>query len=149
MGDFNIDVKLKGNRYRKLEEFCDMFNLTNLVDTETCVINSDKSTIHLILTNKPSSFQKTMTTETGLGDFDKLVSTFFKSHYSRLKAKIVFYRNYKNFNNSKYYTLFLDSDDPNENYNFLTRKFQETVNKHASLNKKFLRGNMPLLLTRI
>ena len=63
MGDFNIDVKLKGNCYRKLEEFFNMFNLANLVDTETCVTNSDKSTIDLILTNKPSSFQKTMATK--------------------------------------------------------------------------------------
>ena len=38
-------------------------------------------------------------------------------------------------------TLFLDSDYPNENYNFLTTKFQEAVNKHALLKKKILRGN--------
>ena len=37
MGGFNIDVKLRGNGYRRLEEFFDMFNLTNLVDTENCV----------------------------------------------------------------------------------------------------------------
>ena len=42
MGDFNINVKLKGNGYQKLEEFCDMFNFTNLVDTETCVTNFHK-----------------------------------------------------------------------------------------------------------
>ena len=98
-----------------------MFNLTNLVDTEACVTNSHKSTIDLTLTNKPSSFQKTMAAETGLSDFHKLVSTFFKSHYSRLKLKIVYCRNYKNFNNSNFLkdlsnnTLFLYSHDPNEN----------------------------------
>ena len=58
MGDFNIDVKLEGNGYQKLEEFCDMFNLANLVDTETCVTDSHKSTIDLILTNKSSFFSK-------------------------------------------------------------------------------------------
>ena len=147
MEDFNIDVRLQGNGYRKLEEFCDLFNLTNLVDTETCVTNSHKSTIDLILTNKPSSFHKTMATETGLNDFHKLVSTFFKSHYPRLKPKIVYYRNHKNFNNSNFLkdlsnnTLFLDFDDPNENYNFLTTKFQEAVNRHAPLKKKILRGS--------
>ena len=73
MRDFNIDAKLKGNGYRNLEEFCDM-----LADTETCVTNSHKSTIGLILTNKPSSFHKTMVTKTGLSDFRKLFSTFFK-----------------------------------------------------------------------
>ena len=58
MGDFNIDVKLKGNGYRKLEEFCDMFDLTNFVDTETSVISCHKSIIYLILTNRPSCFKK-------------------------------------------------------------------------------------------
>ena len=88
-----------------------------------------------------------MATETGLSDFHKLVSTFFKSHYSRLKTKIVYYRNSKNFNNSTFLkdlsndTLFLDSDNPNENYNFFTTKFQEAVNRHAPLNKKILQGN--------
>ena len=51
MGDFNIDVRLRGNGYRKLEEFCDMFNLTNLIDTETCATNSHKSITDLILLN--------------------------------------------------------------------------------------------------
>ena len=156
MGDFNIDVKRKGNGYRKLQEFCDMFNLTNLVDTESCVKNSHKSTIVLILRNKPNSFQKAMAIETGLSDFQKLVSTFFKSHYSRLKPKIVYYRNYKNFNNSNFLkdlsnnTLFLDSHDPNESYNFLTTKFQEPVNRHAPLKKKILRGShAPFIEQRI
>ena len=124
-----------------------MFDLANLVDTETCVTNAHKSAIDLILTNKPSSFQKTMAAETGLSDYYKLVSTFSKSHYSRLKPKSVYYRNYKNFINSNFlkdflkYTLFLDSDEPNENYNFLTTKFQEAVNRPAPMKKKTLRGN--------
>ena len=86
-----------------------------------------------------------MATETGLSGFHKLVSTFFKSYYSRLKSKIVYYRNYKNFNNSNFLkelsnnTLFLDSDDSNENYNSLATKFQEALNRHTPLKKKSLR----------
>ena len=45
MGDFNIDVKLKGNDYEKLKEFCEIFNVISLVDNGTCVTNSHKSTI--------------------------------------------------------------------------------------------------------
>ena len=88
-----------------------------------------------------------MATETGLSDFHELVSTFFKSHYSRLKSKILYYRNQKNFNNSNFLkdlsnnTLFLDSGYADENYNFLTTKLQEAVNRHASLKKQFFREN--------
>ena len=65
IGHFNINVKVKGSGYRKLRGFYDMFNSTNLVDTETCVTNSHKLAIDIILTNKPSSFQKTIAAETG------------------------------------------------------------------------------------
>ena len=51
MGDFNIDIKKENSSaYNKLEEFCDTFNLTNLVKTETCSMNNHKLTIDLILT---------------------------------------------------------------------------------------------------
>ena len=43
-----------------------------------------------------------MATKPGLSYFHKLVSTFFKSLYSRLKLEIVYYRNYKNFNETNF-----------------------------------------------
>ena len=76
------------------------------------------------------------------------ISTFFKSHFVRLSPKAIYYKNYKNFDESKFidadliYTDFsLQSDDPDENYSFLTREFSKIVDKHAPLRKKFIRGN--------
>ena len=107
----------------------------------------------MILTNKPKSFQNTGITETGLNDFHKLIMTFFKTHITRLKPKIVFYRNYKHFEDSRFLEdlnsadVSLNTDDPNENYNFITDKFSNVVNKHAPLKKKTLRGNQAQFLT--
>ena len=36
MGGFNIDLKIKGFGFNKLDQFCALFNLTNLMKTETC-----------------------------------------------------------------------------------------------------------------
>ena len=57
-GDFNIDIKAKGQGFQKLDDFCSMFGLTNLVHAATCITPTHKSTIDLILSNKTSSFQK-------------------------------------------------------------------------------------------
>ena len=38
MGDFNIDIKNKGLGYGKLDTFCDLFNFTNLIHSETCLM---------------------------------------------------------------------------------------------------------------
>ena len=69
MGDFNTGLnKTDCIGFGKLEEFCDNFNLTNLVKSNTCLTKNNKSTIDLLLTNNRMSFQVTNTTETGLSE---------------------------------------------------------------------------------
>ena len=49
LGDSNIDVKVAGRELGKLEKFCDLFNLTNLIRSEAKFTRDHKSTIDLIL----------------------------------------------------------------------------------------------------
>ena len=68
MGDFNIDIKCKGVGSNNLSDFCDLFHLTNIVKSDTSFTSCwhHTSLTDLILTNKPSSFNTTLVTETGL-----------------------------------------------------------------------------------
>ena len=147
MGDFNKDItKEYFSGFDKLE-LCDTFNLTNLIKSETCYTNNHKSTTDLFFTNKPLSFQGTSTTETGLSDCHKLISTFMRSFVSRLKPKIIFFRNYKKFDETEFLSYLKNtnfsftSSDPNENYLLLTNSFSKIVEKHVPLKKKTSRGN--------
>ena len=84
--------------FSKLEEFCDVFNLTNLIKSDTCYKNNHKSTIDLRFTNKPLPFQGISTTETGLSDCHKLILTFMRSFcFPSQTKKNFFFRNYKKF----------------------------------------------------
>ena len=98
----NVKPAFKTTIHGKLEEFCNLFDLSNLIKSNTCFTKTHSSKADLILTNSSNSFQKSGTTETGLSDFHKLISTFFKSHFSRLSPKAIYYRNYKNFDESKF-----------------------------------------------
>ena len=124
-----------------------MFNLTNLIKPETCFTKSHKSLIDLFSTNKRLSFQETHVTETGLSDCHKLISTFFKSHFTRLRPKVITYRNYKKvdenvfFNDIQKLDIKLDEENSESSYSLISNKFLEVVNKHALLKKKLLRGN--------
>ena len=155
MGDFNVDItKEDCSIFDRLEELCDTFSITNLIKSEACYTNNHNSTINLCFTNKPLSFQGTSTAETGLSDCHKLISTFMRSFISRLKPKIMFFRNYKKFDK----TMFLadlentnfsfTSNDPNKNYFFLMNSFSKTVEKHVSLKKKTFRGNHYLFVSK-
>ena len=120
--------------------------MKNLIRYETCFTRDHKSTIDLILTNKPKSFQNTCITETGLSNFHKLISTFFKTQITCLKTKIVFYCNNKHFEDRRFLEDFsqnfhLKQMTRKKIYNFITEKFLDAVNRHALLTKKMLRGN--------
>ena len=133
MGDFKIDVNLPSYVHDKLEEFFNLFNLPVLIKLNTCFAKTYSSNIDLNLTNNSNYFQKSGNKETGLGDFHKFISTFFKSPFSRLSPKALYHRNYKNFDEPKFiedliYTDFsLQSDDHDKNYSFLTREFFKIV----------------------
>ena len=148
MGDFNIDLnKTDCIGFGKLEEFCDNFNLTNIVKSNTCFTKNNKSTIDLLLTNKPIPSQVTNTTETGLNDGHKLISSFMKPYISSFKPKTIFYRNYKNFDEEKFVKdvkaadFSFSNNDPNENYSALSNTLTKLVDKHAPFKMKIQKGN--------
>ena len=70
-----------------------------------------------------------------------------RSFVSRLKPKIIFFRNYKKFDETKFLSdlkntnFSFTSADPNKNYLFLTNSFSNIVEKQVPLKKKTLRGN--------
>ena len=61
-----------------------------------------KSIIDLILRNQTLHFQKMHVVETGLSDYHKMISTFFKASSSKLRTKVIYYRSYKKFSESDF-----------------------------------------------
>ena len=150
MGDFNIDTKKTELCYGQLDIFCDLLNPTNLIHSERRLMKNRKSTIELFLTNKPKSYFQTHTTETGLSDYHKLISTFFKSKAPRLEPKIIFIETFdeKSFLDGLQNKNFsIPSNDPNVNYKSITDNILE-IKKHAPLKKKFMRGNQAFFMNR-
>ena len=89
----------------------------------------------------------TNTTEAGLSDCPKLISSFIKFYISRLNPKTIFYRNYKNFDEENFVKdvkaaeFSFSNNDPKENYSVLSDTFSKLVDRHAPLKKKIQRRN--------
>ena len=93
IGDFNADIK-----DHAMSEFCEMYNLKNLINEPTCYKNSNNlSSIDAILTNRKRSFESSMAIETGLSDHHKMIITVLKSNYKKRDPLLVNYRSYKKF----------------------------------------------------
>ena len=77
-----------------------------------------------------------------------------KSHFSRLKPKIIHYRNFKRLDEQKFFAdvknadFSFETDDPNENYSAFKNTFSLIVEKHAPLKKKIVRGNHAHFITK-
>ena len=107
-----------------MNDFCNAYNLSSLIKKPTCCKNPDNlSCIDLILTNPPRSFQGSCMVERDLSDIHKLVVTIMKTTFRRLPPKIRTYRN------------FIDI-------------CMRSLEKHAPLIKKYIRGNQLLLMNK-
>ena len=148
IGDLNIDLSIPNNdRNHFLENICDTFDLTNIVNGKTCFMSEKGTSIDVMLTNKPRSFFKTYTIETGLSDHHKLILTFLRSHFSnKLKPKNIVYRDVKNIDFAKF-----ENDVANipyeelhrfpDSYTGFSTLFKCVVDRHAPTKTKIIRGN--------
>ena len=86
-----------------MKTFCESYSLQNLIKQPTCYKNPSRSTsIDLILTNVPRSFQSTCVIETGLSDFHLMTLTVMKKSFKKFQPRIINYRSYKHFLNDTF-----------------------------------------------
>ena len=84
-------------------KFLEQYEAKNIMKNKTCFKNPDRPTcIDLFLTNSPHRFQNTMTISTRLSDFLKMIIKVLKSSFMKLKAREMYYRDYKNFSTNSF-----------------------------------------------
>ena len=141
MGDFNCPTSIN-----EMKEFCETYELENLIKAPTCYKSPlNPSSIDVILTNKRKVFTSSITIETGLSDWHKMTLTVLKSYYKKQKPIKVNYRDYRNFDDNDFRNNLkreLEAIDINamtlEKFN---RAFKTTLDDHAPLKVKTIRGN--------
>ena len=134
-----------------ISNFCESYNLSSLIKESTCYKNPENpSSIDLILTNSPHSFQCSSVVETGLSVFHKMIVTVMKTTFQRIPAKIRNYRDYRHFDinifrESILYELAKESVS-NTDLNKFIEICLKTLNNYAPSKEKYNRGNqMPFI----
>ena len=148
LGDLNSEMQ-----ETSLHEFCNIYNLYNLIKEPTCYKNPlNPSSIDLILTNKPRSFQNTLTLETGLSDFHKMIITVLRSCVPKKRPVCIKYRDYSNFNSSTFsYILNQNLNVSNPvfyDYEYFKSTFMALLNYHAPMKEKMIRANNAPFMTK-
>ena len=131
----------------------DTFDLTNLIKANTCFKSSNQTSIDVLLKNRPNSFQKPGVIIPGLKDCHKMILTFFRSHVFRLPPKIRTYRSFryfetKDFSHELEKTLRTKECNGGVKYDNLTNIFRSTLDSHAPLKQKRVRGDQASFMTK-
>ena len=143
LGDFNDEIE---NNF--LKEFCDLYGMKSLIRIPTCYKNPANSTcIDLMLTNSNRSFQNSCTIETGLSDFHKMIVTVLKIYFQKREAKVINYRDYRNFSNEEFRQQVLkDILKATQNgdivsYESFLSICQQALDSRAPKKQKYVRSN--------
>ena len=115
-----------------------MHELTNLVKVPPCYKNLKDTSLDVLLTNKPNSFQKTIICETGLSECHMVIATTLRSTFINLPQetgaiKISMKLFLKLIQGGLY-----RSGDP---YLKLKEIFSSILDKHAPIKSKQIREN--------
>ena len=149
LGDFNSEIQ-----ELCMGEFCDMYNLKNLIKVPTCFKNPiSPSCIDVILTNRIRSFQNNQAIETGLSDHHKMTITVLKSFFQKQPPIAINYRDYKLFDKSLFDTelksMLSDIDANGMSYESFESTVMELLNKHAPMKIKYVRSNNAPFMNKI
>ena len=147
LGDFNSSVK-----ENHMKEFCEIYDLENLIKDPTCFKNpSNPSSIDVMLTNRKSSFQNSMTLEIGLSDHHKMVVTVLKRYFKKRDPITINYRDYKCFNGNNFRNDIKNELERSESLNIHDFKvtFMKVLDSHAPPKQKVVRGNNAPFMNKI
>ena len=143
LDDFNAEAE---NNFFK--EFCDLSGMNSLIRVLTCYKNPANPTyIDMMLTNANRSFQNSGTIETGLSGFHKMIITVLKICFQKREAKIINYRDYRNFSSEEFRQQVLkDILKTTQNGDIVSYKFflsicQQALDSTAPKKQKYVRSN--------
>ena len=125
MGNFNV-----GFTEANMVAFCNEYKLeTQNKEPSSFKKYMSPSCIDLFLTNCRKSFESTLTIETGLSDFHKLMVTALKVKHEKIHLKIIQYRDYESCDS----TWFFET----KNDFFVTKNVNKAIMLRTKLRNQF------------
>ena len=136
-----------------MSEFCDTYNLKNLIKEKTCFKNPNSpSCIDLMLTNRNRSFLDSQAVEIGISDCHKMTISVLKAYIPKQAPIHIRYRDYKNFDSNSFRELLREKlDDENDlhmDFDRFNEVFLGLLDSNAKTKTKFIRANNGVFMSK-
>ena len=118
-------------------DFCQAYNMENLINNFTCYKNPNKPTcIDLMLTNKPRFFKNYIVLETGSSDFHKMTLTVMRAYFVKQTPKVVYYWDYKKLSDDLFRNDIIQVQALTDTKENIQTNTVNIFNEHAPLKRR-------------
>lgn len=146
LGDININY-LKKAEHREIKDIITAQGMKQIVKDPTRVTVDSKTLIDVILTNKQSSISKTTVIPLSLSDHD-CIACVRKINHTKTASREITSRNYRTYDcdaftnelKSHDWTPIYSSNNVNKAWNLFKNILLNTINIHAPIVKKRIKG---------
>jgi len=146
LGDLNVDYN-KRNDHKPIKDMFTLVGLVQLIHDFTRVTHSSKTIIDVIFTSHQDHIKETIVIPMGISDHD-VIGVNRKINNTRYTPRRIKMRNYKNYNAERLkdeiktinWNEIIFRDSFNESWEAFKMKLSETINHHAPLAEKKIRG---------
>ena len=151
IGDLNFDLN-DPQKGKTLIDICDIFDLTNMIKSDTCFTKYGKpSLVDVLLTNQPQYLFNSFNFDCGLSDCHNMIGILVKGKAPFVPNEKVQYRSFKNFDEKDFnadvqnipFHISYVFDDPDDVYWAHEYLFKEVVDQHAPMKERRSKTNKP------
>ena len=151
LGDLNFDLN-DPQKGKTLSDICDIFDLTNMIKSETCVTKFGKpSLVDVLLTNQPQYLFNSFNFDCGLSDCHNMIGILVKGKAPFVPNEKVQYRSFKDFNEADFnadvqnipFHISYVFDDPDDVYWAHEYLLKEVIDEHVPMKERRSKTNKP------
>ncbi len=141
MGDMNINLLIDDSECKALKDYCDTYDMVNIITEPTCHKGNSETMIDLILTNDNQSVVECGTVDTGISDYHSLIYCAMPGMARPPTKTKITYRSFKQFEEDHFLADISKYITPDvENFNDLSHIFSIICDKHAPLKTKYIKS---------
>ena len=152
------DMNCCPSKSTTIQDFCEIYGLTNLITEPTCHKGDVSTLLDVILVTNPRRYLGTLNSECNISDFHNIIGAATRRFAPSLKPQKIIYRSYKSFNDADFLfdlqyapfhvmNIFDDADDMAW---YTSTLISDVIDSHAPVKSKFVkRQSVPYMNSKL
>ena len=152
------DMNCCPSKSTTIQDFCEIYGLTNLINEPTCHKGDVSTLLDVILVTNPRRYLRTLNSECNISDFHNMIGAATRRFAPSLKPQKIIHRSYKSFNDADFLfdlqcapfhvmNIFDDADDMAW---YTSTLISDVIDSHAPVKPKFVkRQSVPYMNSKL